>query len=182
MRDKLRAEECEAGVFFVTTATSRKVSGFVGPRIGLLRDKFLIGMLLLAIGSACNAGGQAAGDDSTVRKFFALREQTLDQRGAPAQVEQIIALFKTGGHYEHPAASITMSLDEARSGMRAHLKEGRDAKITIHKIHHGANLIVAETTLRYSVADASGELKKIERNGVAIFELEGGKIVRIAEY
>ncbi len=75
-----------------------------------------------------------------------------------------------------------LTVDEAKSGMIAHLKEGRDAKITLNRIFHGSNFAVAETTLRYFIPDESGRLKKIERNGVAIFELEAARIVRVAEY
>jgi len=137
-------------------------------------------LLFLSIGT-CVASTQVT-DEAMVRRFFELREQMLDQRGTPAQVDQLMSLFKTGGHYEHPAFSVVMTLDEAKSGMLSHLREGRDAKITVNKIFFGSNFIVAETTLRYSVADDHGELKKIERNGVAIFEIDAARIVRVAEY
>ncbi len=66
--------------------------------------------------------------------------------------------------------------------MVAHLREGRDARITIKRIFHGSNFSVAETTLRYSMPDEAGAMKKIERNGVAIFETKNDRIVRVAEY
>jgi hypothetical protein len=121
-------------------------------------------------------------DETLTRKFFQLREQLLDQRGTSAKVDELLSLFADGGQYEHPAASVTMTLDEARSGMLAHLGEGRDASITIKRIFHGSNFSVAETTLRYSMPDEAGAMKKIERNGVAIFETKNDRIVRVAEY
>jgi hypothetical protein len=138
-------------------------------------------IVLFAITGVGCTDGQERGDD-IARKFFALREQTLDERGTPAQVEQILALFKDSGRYEHPAFSVVMTVDEARRGMIAHLKEGRDAKITIRRFFHNSNFTVVETTLHYFVPDDGGQLKEINRNGVAIFELEAGRIVRIAEY
>jgi hypothetical protein len=116
------------------------------------------------------------------RKFFELREQTLDQRGTAAQVEQILTLFKQDGRYEHPVFSVVMTLDEAKRGMIAHLKEGRDAKITVRKFFHSPNFTIAETNLHYFVPDDSGHLNEINRNGVSIFELEAGRIARLAEY
>ena len=137
-------------------------------------------ILSAAIGVGC-ADGQEQGD-GIARKFFELREQTLDQRGTPAQVEQILALFNHTGRYEHPAFSVVMTLDEARRGMIAHLREGRDAKITIRRFFHGSNFTIAETTLHYFVPDDSGQLKEINRNGVAIFEFQAGRLTRVAEY
>jgi SnoaL-like domain len=134
---------------------------------------------------AVTGGGRADGqeqDDRIARKFFELREQTLDQRGTTAQVEQVLALFKKNGRYEHPAASVIMTLDEAKRGMIAHLKEGRDARITIRRFFHNSNFTIAETTLHYFVPDDSGNWTEINRNGVAIFELEAGRIARLAEY
>jgi hypothetical protein len=138
-------------------------------------------MILFAITGVGCTDRQERGDD-IARKFFELREQTLDQRGTPAQVEQILALFKDSGRYEHPAFSVVMTLDEARRGMIAHLKEGRDAKITIRRFFHNSNFTIAETTLHYFVPDDGGQLKEINRNGVALFEFQAGRLVRVAEY
>ncbi len=121
-------------------------------------------------------------DETVIRKFFKLREQLLDERGSSSKVDELLSMFEDGGHYEHPAASVIMTLDEARSGMLAHLREGRGATITIKRIFQGSNFSIVETTLHYSMPDDSGTLKKIERNGVAIFEMKGDRIVRIAEY
>jgi hypothetical protein len=137
-------------------------------------------LILLALTAVGRADDQEQGDRIASR-FFELREQTLDQRGTAVQVEQILALFKSNGRYEHPAFSVVMTLDEAKRGMIAHLQEGRDARITIRRFFHNANFTIAETTLRYFVPDDSGHLKEINRNGVAIFELEAGRIARLAE-
>jgi hypothetical protein len=160
-----------------------RIGGEMAHLIPAFFTKVAICMLVFAIASGCVTEAPAAGDEVLIRKFFELREQMLDQRGTPAQVQQIQSLFKDGGQYEHPAFSVILTLDEAKSGMIAHLKEGRDARITINRIFHGSNFAVAETTPRYFIPDESGRLKKkIERNGVAIFELEAARIVRVAEY
>lgn len=80
-----------------------------------------------------------------------------------------------------PPDSVVMTLDEARRGMIAHLKEGRGAKITIRRFFRNSNFTTAETTLHYFVPDDGGQLKEINRNGVAIFEFQAGQIVRVAE-
>ena len=138
-------------------------------------------VILLAVTNAGCADDQEQGD-RIARRFFELREQTLDQRGTAFQVEQILTLFNSNGRYEHPSASVIMTIDEAKRGMIAHLKEGRDARITIRRFFHNANFTIAETTLHYVVPDDSGQPKEINRNGVAIFEFEAGRIARLAEY
>jgi ketosteroid isomerase-like protein len=138
-------------------------------------------MILLTIAGVGRGDNQEVGDRVAAR-FFELREQTLDQRGTASQVDQILALFRKDAHWEHPAFSVVMTLDEANRGMSEHLKEGRDAKITIRRLLHSANFTVAETTLHYFVPDESGQLKEVNRNGAAIFEFEAGRIVRLAEY
>ena len=100
------------------------------PRNAIVSARIAFCIVLFGTTGVGCTDGQEQGD-GIARKFFALREQTLDERGTPTQVEQILALFKDTGRYEHPAFSVVMTLDEARRGMIAHLKEGRDAKITI---------------------------------------------------
>jgi len=151
----------------------------------MARSYSVVFTILLIILSATTGVGCIDGQEQgngIARKFFELREQTLDQRGTPAQVAQILALSNDTGRYEHPAFSIVMTLDEARRGMIAHLKEGHDAKITIRRFFHSSNFTVAETTLHYFVPDDSGQLKEINRNGAAIFEFRAGRITRVAEY
>lgn len=144
--------------------------------------KIAVAMILSVVVGGGVAAGQANSSDATVKKFFDLREQVLDQRGTPAKVEQLLSLFKEGAHYEHPAASVVMTMDDARRGMIAHLREGRDASITITRLLHGTDFTVAETTLRYLLRDDSGHWNKVERNGVAVFEMDGNRITRVDEY
>ena len=153
----------------------------LSPRMGLVLKAAACVILLFAAGANVT-DAQGDGKEAVVKKFFELREQLLDQRGTTGKVDELLALFKAGGHYEHPAFSIIMTMEEARNGMMAHLREGRDAKITIKRFFHGANFTAAETTLNYSLPDESGGMKKIERNSVAIFEFEAGRIARVAEY
>ncbi len=126
--------------------------------------------------------GTHANDDDAVKRFFELREQLLDQRGTPAKVDQLLSLFEEGAHYEHPGVSVVMTMNEARSGMIAHLSEGRDAKITTRRLLHGPNFTVVETTLNYLLPDESSHWKKVEKKGVTIFEMDDNRIVRVAEY
>jgi len=144
--------------------------------------KIAVLILLFTSMGVGSAAATSDDDEALARRFFELREQLLDQRGTPAIVDQLLSLFKTGAHYEHPAFSVVMTLGEARAGMIAHLREGRDAKIRVNKIFRGTNFVVAETTLHYIVPDENGRTKIIDRNDVAIFEMVAGRIVRVAEY
>ena len=70
-----------------------------------------------------------------------------------------------------------MSKEEAKSGITAHLREGRNAKYSFHRARFAKDFAVVELTLKYSV-----DGKVVHRNGTSIFEFKGDKISRIAEY
>lgn len=116
-----------------------------------------------------------------VKRFFQLRERMLDQRGSEKDVEELLGMFKADARYEHPAAGVSLDLAQVRSGMKAHLNEGRDARIEVTRVWTGNNFVVAETTLRYTLRD-NNVAKPIVRPGVAIFQFEGLQITRVAEY
>ena len=69
-----------------------------------------------------------------------------------------------------------MTKAQALEGIRAHLGEGRHARITIHKVTMGSDAATVELTLQYDVPET-----KTSR-GASIFEFANGKIQRIAEY
>lgn len=112
-----------------------------------------------------------------VLKFYELREKTLDQRGTIADVDELLSLLTDDVSYEHPLASVTMTKAQARSGMLAHLREGKNATYKLRRAHFVNNFAVLEFVLEYTL-----EGKKISRAGAAMFEFKGNKISRLAEY
>ena len=110
-------------------------------------------------------------------RFFELRERTLDQRGTAHDIDELLSLLTDNSKYEHPAASVTMTRAEARSGMLAHLREGKDAKYTLRRARFTNNFAVVEYVLEYTLAG-----KRVSRGGAAVFEFSGDKISRLAEY
>ena len=66
--------------------------------------------------------------DAVVR-FYELREKTLDQRGTIKDVDGLLSLLTDEARFEHPVASVVMTKAQARSGMLAHLREGRTQNI-----------------------------------------------------
>jgi ketosteroid isomerase-like protein len=112
-----------------------------------------------------------------VLRFYELREKTLDQRGTTKDVDDLVSLFADNVSYEHPVASVAMTKAQARSGMLAHLREGKDAKYTLRRARFVDDFAVVEFVLEYTV-----EGKRISRPGVAMFNFSGNKISRLAEY
>jgi hypothetical protein len=112
-----------------------------------------------------------------VLRFYELREKTLDQRGTAKDVDDLFSLFTDNVRYEHPVASVAMTKAQARSGMLAHLREGKDAKYTLRGARFVDDFAVVEFVLEYTV-----EGKRIIRPGVAMFNFSGNKISRLAEY
>jgi ketosteroid isomerase-like protein len=109
--------------------------------------------------------------------FLQLREKTLDQRGTAADVDKLLALLSDNAVYEHPASGIVMDKAQARSGLLAHLNEGRNATYTIRRSRFGKDFAIVEITLDYTV-----ERKQMKRTGAFVFEFDGHKISRVAVY
>jgi len=136
--------------------------------------------LLLVLVAAIVSGSTFAAASSqkdAVLRFYDLREKTLDQRGTPEDVNKLLSLLTDDARYEHPVASMAMTKDQARSGMLAHLREGKNARYMLRRARFTNDFAVVEFVLEYTV-----ENKKISRPGVAMFEFRGEKISRVAEY
>ena len=113
----------------------------------------------------------------TVLRFYELREKTLDQRGTKAALDELVSLLTDDVKFEHPVASVTMTKAQARSGMLAHLREGKNATYTLRRARFVNDFAVVEFVLEYTV-----DGKQVSRAGVAMFEFKGNKISRLAEY
>jgi hypothetical protein len=133
--------------------------------------------VFIAVLAVLPAFASASPQKDAVIRFYELRERTLDQRGTTRDVDGLLSLLTDQARFEHPTASVTMTKAQARSGMLAHLREGRNAKYTLRHARFANDFAVVEFVLEYTV-----EGKEIARAGVATFEFNGGKISRVAEY
>ena len=136
----------------------------------------LIVVVIATIISGCTFAAGSSQKDAVLR-FYDLREKTLDQRGTAADFNRLFSLLTDDARYEHPIASVVMTKDQARSGMLAHLREGKNARYTLRRARFANDFAIVEFVLEYTVED-----KKISRPGVAMFEFRGDKISRVAEY
>jgi hypothetical protein len=136
----------------------------------------LLSVLIAALAAWPTFASASPRKDAVIR-FYELREKTLDQRGTIRDVDGLLSLLTDQARFEHPTASVTMTKAQARSGMLAHLREGRNASYTLRRARFGNDFAVVEFVLEYTV-----EGKKIAHAGVATFEFSGGKISRVAEY
>jgi hypothetical protein len=136
----------------------------------------LLSVLIAALAALPTFASASPQKDAVIR-FYELRERTLDQRGTTRDVDGLLSLLTDQARFEHPTASVTMTKAQARSGMLAHLREGRNAKYTLRHARFANDFAVVEFVLEYTV-----EGKEIARAGVATFEFNGGKISRVAEY
>ena len=135
-----------------------------------------VAALLIAIFASFGFAG-AKHDKSTFVQFYELRERTLDQRGTQKDVERLLTLFAEGAKFEHPTYGVTMNVEQARTGLLAHLGEGIDARYHIDSARIDEDFALVESTLTYVV-----DGKHVTRRSAAIFEFGGGKILRLAEY
>lgn len=136
----------------------------------------LVYLLIVTVAAWPILAAASSQKDAVVR-FYELREKTLDQRGTTQDVDGLLALLTDEAKFEHPVASVVMTKAQTRSGMLAHLREGKNAKYVLRRARFANDFAVVEFVLEYTV-----EGKRIARNGVAMFEFSGGKISRVAEY
>lgn len=136
----------------------------------------LVYVFIIAAGVWPTLASASPQKDAVVR-FYELREKTLDQRGTTQDVDGLLSLLTDEARFEHPVASVVMTKAQARTGMLAHLREGKNAKYLLRRARFANDFAVVEFVLEYTV-----EGKKIARNGVAMFEFRGAKISRVVEY
>ena len=122
-------------------------------------------------------GVAASPQKDAIAAFYEYRTHMLGQQGTAADVDGLLTLFADQAKYEHPQFGVVMNKEEARRGMLAHLREGTDVAFHVHRIRESKDFAVAEVTFRYVV-----DHKEIVRTGVAIFEFQGDKLSRVAEY
>jgi hypothetical protein len=138
-------------------------------------------ILIISVAALIMTAGATArplgSEKAAIVRFYELREKTLDQRGTKEDVDQLLRLFGKEARYEHPAAHVSMTLEEARAGLLSHLREGRDATFHFEKARIEQDFAVVEITLTYTV-----DGKQVDRRGVSVFEFNESKIVRLAEY
>jgi hypothetical protein len=133
-------------------------------------------LVWIAVIAGCQFGAASLQKDVVIQ-FYELREKTLDQRGTKLDLDKLLSLLTDDVRYEHPMALVVMTKAQARQGMLAHLREGKNARYTIRRARFVDDFAVVELTLEYTVGG-----KKISRAGVALFEFSGEKISRVAEY
>jgi hypothetical protein len=136
----------------------------------------VVHVLIIAV-AAWPALAAASPQKEAVVRFYELREKTLDQRGTTQDVDGLLSLLTDEARFEHPGAAVVMTKAQARSGMLAHLREGKNAKYMLRRARFANDFAVVEFVLEYTV-----EGKRIARAGVAMFEFSGAKISRVAEY
>jgi hypothetical protein len=134
-------------------------------------------LLMIAVVLGFTSTASASAQKDAIAKFYELRARMLDQRGTEADVDRLLELFKDTAKYEHPQFKVSMSKAEARHGMLSHLREGRDVVFKVHRLRESKAFAIAEITFSYTVND-----KEIVRTGVAIFEFQGHRFTRVAEY
>jgi ketosteroid isomerase-like protein len=119
----------------------------------------------------------ASPQKDAIAKFYEYRTRMLGQQGTAADVDALLGLFAEDSTYEHPQFKVSMNKADARRGMLAHLREGKDVSFTVTRMREREGFAVAEVTFRYVVNE-----KEIVRTGVAIFEFQGRRLARVAEY
>jgi ketosteroid isomerase-like protein len=140
-------------------------------------SKVRTAVLLILAALVCTASTSASPRKDVLAKFYELRARMLGELGTEADVDALLNLLTPDASYEHPAFGVKMTKVEARAGMLAHLREGKNVRFSVHSVRFGEGFAVVEVTLHYTVKGTP-----IERPGVGIFEFKDNRISRVAEY
>jgi ketosteroid isomerase-like protein len=113
----------------------------------------------------------------------ATRTRMMQGDSSPADVDAFLALCTDDLIHEDPVVKMRLEGKETiRKGMTAFLGAARNTRITVVKRIAAANVVILEQTVSFESEDEGHRWKPQRRNQVTVFEFEGTKIRRIADY
>ena len=114
---------------------------------------------------------------------LAVRQKMMQVDAAPADVDAFLAFFTDDLVYEDPVVKMKIEgKDTIRKGMTGFLGATRNARIVVTGRLSAANVVVLEQTVSFDSREEGQPWKPQSRQQVTVFEFEGTKIRRIADY
>ena len=113
---------------------------------------------------------------------MAARAKMMEQNASSADVDRFLTFCADKLVYEDPVVSVrTEGKNNIRDGMSSHLGETRNPHLHLINEIAAANVVVLEENLSFDYQQGAAWLHQIRRQ-VTIFEFDGEKIRRIADY
>ncbi len=133
---------------------------------------------LLAV-FAC--GGPNLAD--VAEQAVAARTAMMQEKATPADVDRFLSFATDDVVYEDPVVKMRVQGKETlRKGMAGFLGATRSARTVVTRRIAAANVVVLQQDVSFESRQNDGTWKPSRRNQVTVFEFDGRKIRRIADY
>jgi hypothetical protein len=140
-------------------------------------------LLLFVIVTSISASNSPAQLEPVAERALAAREKMMQQDATAADVDAFLAFCTDNLIYEDPVVKMEIEgKEQIRKGMVAFLGVSRSARIVVTKRIAAASVVVLEQTVSFEAKQPDDSWKPQSRDQVTIFEFEGLKIRRIADY
>jgi hypothetical protein len=143
----------------------------------------LSGAALSLAASSILAGPPSSALEQSAELAIAARQKMMQQDATAADVDAFLALCTDNLIYEDPVVKMRIEgKDHIREGMASFLGTSRRARIAVTKRIAAANVVVFQQTVSFEEKQEDDRWKPRSRDQVTIFEFEGSRIARIADY
>lgn len=116
--------------------------------------------------------------EAVAEQAVAARRKMMQQGATAADVDALMALCTDNLVYEDPVVNMRIEgKDPIREGISSFLGASRRARTVVTKRISAANVVVFEQTVSFTAEDGDHN-----RDQVTVFEFDGAKIRRIADY
>jgi ketosteroid isomerase-like protein len=140
-------------------------------------------LLLFFLASSVSGSNSPNPIERVAEQAVAARQKLMQQDATAADVDAFLAFGTDNLIYEDPVVKVKIEgRDEVRKGMVAFLGVSRSARIVVTKCIAAANVVVLEQVVSFEEQQQDNRWKPESRRQVTIFEFEGSKIRRIADY
>jgi ketosteroid isomerase-like protein len=140
-------------------------------------------LLLFFIASSVSRSDSPKQIEQVAEQAVAARQKLMQEDATAADVDAFLAFGTDDLIYEDPVVKMKIEgRDQIRKGMLAFLGVSRSARVVVTKRITVANVVVFEQVVSFEEKQQDNRWKPLSRHQVTIFEFEGSKIRRIADY
>jgi ketosteroid isomerase-like protein len=113
----------------------------------------------------------------------AARTRLMQEKATAADVDRFLSFATDDVVYEDPVVKMRIQgKEEIRKGLTAFLGATRNARTVVTRRIATANVVVLQQTVSFEDKEDDGTWKPSRREQVTVFEFDGPKIRRIADY
>lgn len=154
---------------------------FAAKAMALNRTKLCLFFLFLAPSVSGSISPKQI--EQVAERAVTARQKVMQQAATAADVDAFLAFGTDNLIYEDPVVKMRIEgRDQIRQGMLAFLGASRNARVTVTKRIAAANVVVLDQVVSFEEKQPDNSWKAQSRHQVTIFEFEGSKIRRLADY